>query len=710
MKTSLKIFLVVLLPFIATNLKAQQNALPDIQGWLDDTYYLEQRANDEGVSQIWKVNAINGKEEIYKERLPENIIAESLPEGFSIDDAVISTDNYEKVIFKQDDDLYLFHNKKMMQLTDDEAAEQNPTFSPDDKKIAYTKENDLYVTNLKNGKTSRLTFDGSDEIKNGYSSWVYYEEIHGRASKYKTFWWSPNSKMIAFERFDDSVVPIFMVYDADGIHGEWEKQHYPKIGDPNPGVKLGVINLDEKDKITWIDDNDKEDVYIAWPMWTSDSKTLVYQRLNRDQNHIEIMASYPDNGSKRKIYEEEQETWIDFLNDLYLFEDGSGFIVRSDKSGWRNLYYYDMEGNLKKQLTDFNWRIKDFIGVDEKNSWVYFAGTGDETTDTHIYRVDTDGNKLKQLTDKPGTHGADFSPGFVLFIDEYSAIATPPMLDIYTAKGKYKRNIAKRQPLDPSTNKLAKAELFRITTEDGFDLPAYWILPNNFDPDKKYGVIFNIYGGPNYRAVKNTYINPRGNLFSRNDIITFVVDHRASGHFGKEGLNYVYRNLTNWELKDYISAVIWLKKQDFVDSTKIGITGGSYGGTMSLLAVTKGSDYFTHAFAQSAVTDWRLYDNVYTERYMDLPQDNPEGYENTSLMNYADQLNGKLYINHGIMDDNVHMQNMIQFIDKLTDLNLDFEMMIYPKARHGWGAPKIFHTIRELQEFFIEDFKPEEDQ
>lgn len=705
MKKHFKIILFVLSTLFASSILAQTQELPEIEGWLDDQYYLVKRKNDEGIKQIWKVDAKSGEAEIYQEKLLKDLVAESLPEDFSMDEAIVFSENYEKIIFDQNNDLFYFDKKEMKQLTDDEAAEQNPTFSPDHKKIAYTKENDLYVTDLQSGKTQRLTFDGSDEIKNGYSSWVYYEEIHGRETNYKTFWWSPDSKMIAFERFDDGPVPIFMVYDADGVHGEWEKQHYPKAGDPNPGVKLGVIHLEKNYEITWIDDNNKEDVYIAFPMWAANSKTLVYQKLNRDQDHIEIIAANPMNADTKKIYDETQETWIDFFDDLYLFEDGSGFILRSDKSGWQNLYYHDMDGNLKSQLTNFDWRIKKLIGVDEENDCAYFSGTGNESTNTNIYRVKTNGKKFRQLTNTDGTHEADFSPGYAYFIDNFSNIKTPPLIDLYKSNGKYMRNIAMQSE---SENPLAKAELFRIPTEDGFELPAYWLRPYDLDTNKKYGVIFTIYGGPNFRAVKNEYHNPSGNLFTRNDIITFAVDHRASGHFGKEGLNYLHRNLTEWELKDYIEAVKWLKKHDYIDSTKIGITGGSYGGTMSLAAITKGSDYFTHSFAQSAVTDWRLYDNIYTERYMDHPDDNPEGYENTSLMNYANLLKGKLFINHGMMDDNVHMQNMIQFIDKLTDLNLDFEMMIYPKARHGWGAPKIFHTFREIQEFFLDDFAPEE--
>ncbi len=700
------LFLVVFL--FSCKLSAQ---LPDIKGWLDDDYYLEKRVNDEGKKQIWKVKAKTGKSKLYKKQTYRNEINEKLPEGYSFFDIVDHTCNYEKNIIKKDNDLYYFSLKdnEFKRLTDDAGEENNATFSPDGTKIAFTKDHDLYVLNIETGQEKRLTHDGTDLIKNGYSSWVYWEEIHGRETNYKTFWWSPDGTMIAFERFDDRTVPEFPIFNAEGIHGELRMQRYPKAGDPNPGVRLGVIHLD-KDEVTWIDDNDEEDVYIAFPMWTNDSKKLIYQKMNRDQNYIEILAADPGNGEKKEIYDEQQSTWIDFYtpDDLYILKNGSGFILRSDKDGWRKLYFYDMDENLHNKLTDVDWRVQNIAGVDEEKGWVYFEGTGEQSTDKLLFKVRIDGGQLIRLTDKPGYHELDISPGYSYFIDEYSNTMKPPGMFVYSNEGMLVRTIAVQEPLDPDSTKIGKVELFTITTEDGFDLPVKWILPCDFDSTKKYGVVFSIYGGPDYKGVSNKYTSPRGNFFTKNGVITIAVDHRASGHFGKEGLNYVYRNLGNWELKDYISMVKWLKTLPFIDSTKIGITGGSYGGYLTCLALTKGADYFTHGFGSSCGTDWRLYDDIYTERYMDTPEQNQQGYDTSAVAYYADKLKGKLYIVHGDMDDNVHLQHMIQLADKLTTLNKDFEMMIYPGGKHGWGPPKVYHTFREMKEFWIDGFELEQ--
>ncbi len=703
--TKFRIFLFVIMALVLPAM-AQQDEVPNIKGWLDEDTYLQEIINDEGVSQIWKINAKNGKSRIYQKQTPKDKVNEMLPDGYMINYwTTTSTEDYEKNIFKQQSDLFYFDADKeeFKQLTNNQEAEENPSFSPDETHIAFTRNNNLFVIDLETGAEKQLTFDGSELILNGYASWVYWEEIFGRSSRYKVFWWSPDSKKIAFLRFDDEPVPEFMIYNSQGTHGEWEKTRYPKAGDPNPGVKLGIADVASGD-ITWITDNSTEDIYIAFPEWTLDSKSLTYQVLNRDQDHLEIFKYDLADGQTSRIYEEQQDSWIEFFSDIHFVEDGSGFIIRSDKDGWRNLYYYDMNGNLISQITNNDWRVKELLKVDLDNGWVYFLGTGENPINREIFKVRMDGTDQKKLSSYEGYHSAMISPDGSYIIDDFSSFHTPKTIEVIDGEGNSVRSIYAKEPADPEETELCTVEYFTIPTEDGYELPAYWKLPPAFDPDKKYGVVFRIYGGPDHPGIRNMYINPKPGFLAENDIITFVVDHRASGHFGKKGLNYVYRNLGMWELKDYVAAVEWLKDHSFIDPEKIGITGGSYGGYMTCLALTKGADHFTHGFGSSAVTSWRLYDDVYTERYMDHPEDNPEGYDTTAVMYYADDLKGKLYITHGDMDDNVHMQNMIQFVDKLTDLNKDFEMMIYPGGRHGWGPPKVYHTRREMEEFWKNSF------
>jgi dipeptidyl-peptidase-4 len=686
---------------------AQHTEAPDIKGWLDEDTYLQEIINDEGVAQIWKIEAESGKSRIYQKKTPKDKVNELLPEGYMINPwTTISTEDFQKNIFVRENDLFYFDadDKKMIRLTENESEELNPGFSPDGNQLAFTRDNNLFVINLETNQEKQLTFDGSDLILNGYASWVYWEEIFGRATKYKVFWWSPDSKKIAFLRFDDELVPEFLIYNANGTHGEWEKTRYPKAGDPNPGVKLGIVDV-ESGAITWLADNDKEDIYIAFPEWTKNSENLTYQVLNRDQNHLEIFSYNLQDAKTKKIYDEEQESWIEFFNDIYFVEDGSGFIIRSDKDGWRNLYYYNMDGKLISKITNNDWRLNELLKVDLETGWVYFLGTGENPINRELFKVKLDGSGQKKLTSYPGYHSVNISPDGSFFIDDFSSFETPKTVEVYDGDGNMVRSLYAKEPPDPEEVELCEVEYFTIPTDDGYELPAYWILPPNFDPNKKYPVVFNIYGGPDYAGIRNRYINPKPGFFAKNDIITFVVDHRGSGHFGKKGLNYLHRNLGTWELKDYITAVEWLTDHNFIDAEKIGITGGSYGGYMTCLALTKGADYFTHGFGSSAVTSWMLYDDVYTERYMDLPDENKEGYDTTAVMYYADKLKGKLFIIHGDMDDNVHMQNMTQLVDKFTDLNKDFEMMIYPGGRHGWGPPKYYHSRKIMENFWKESFE-----
>jgi len=699
----LSVYFIATLVLMAAKSIFAQEGPPDIIGWSDDKHYLEYRMNNEGVTQVWKVNAETGKDNLYSKTTLTEDVNEKLPEGFSVK-KLDPVHPEEIILFNQDNDLHIFSidGSSMKQITNNPEEEKNATLDQNATKVAFTRENDLYVVDIETAKETRLTFDGSDRIKNGYSSWVYWEEIHGRATNFKTFWWSPDGSMIAFERFDDTPVPVFMVYNPDGTHGEWEKAHYPKVGDPNPGVKLGVVHLNSGN-ITWIDSNDDEDVYIAFPMWSADSKSLFYQRLNRDQDHMQIFKADPFNGDKSVVYSETQETWIDWFSDLYIMKNGNGFIVRSDKSGWRNLYFLDIAGKQEIALTNLNCRIKSLDKVDEENGVVYFTATGDSSINSLLYRVNLDGSGLTRLTAPSGKHETKISENWSFIIDTWSNFHTPVSTQVIDNNGKTIRQLGGYPLPDKPENELCSVEYFTIPTNDGFHLPAYWILPPDFDPEKKYGILYSIYGGPDFKAIENEYIDPVPNFFALNNIILFVVDHRGSGQFGKKGLNYLYRNLGKWDLDDYITAAKWLRNQDFIDTNKIGIMGGSYGGYMTALALTRGADYFTVGISSSPVTDFRLYDNVYTERYMDTYETNPEGYNYGSVMTHADKLKGKLYIMHGTMDDNVHMQNILQLIGKFQDLNKDFDLMIYPKGRHGWGPPKWYHSVRETKEYLIEN-------
>ncbi|MFZ2323826.1 MAG: DPP IV N-terminal domain-containing protein [Ignavibacteriaceae bacterium] len=678
-------------------------SLPRLQGWFDDEHYLMQK-RDATTSEIVKVDSKTGDETVV---LDFNAINQNLGEAeFSAEENIAITKDYTGLLFNNNNDLFFYSvpNKKVIRLTNDKDEEVNPLFSPDGKKVACTKNKDIYVVNVETGKETRLTNDANDVIYNGYASWVYMEEIIGRALNYRAFWWAPNSEMISFLRFDDSPVPQFPLFDANGTHGKLEWQRYPYAGDPNPNVKMGVAHIDDG-KIVWVDEDEKADQYTALPFWTPDSKQLFYQVLNRDQNDLQLLSANPETGKNKLVYEEKNKDWVEFFEDVHILKNNKGFILRSEKDDWRHLYYYDMNGNLKKQLTKGDWNVSEIVWVDEENEKIYFEANKENRLETQLFVVGFDGDEVKQLTEISGTHNANVSPTGKYFYDTYSDANTPPRLDLCYGNGELIRNLGDRKSELFDEYKPGKTEFFTIKTDDEFELPAMWILPTEFDQDKKYPVLFSVYGGPGGTDVKNSFSAYLDRYFiSQSGIIYFVVDHRGSAYFGKKGKSFLYRNLGKWETNDYTQAVKWLRTKSFVDSTKIGITGGSYGGYVTCMALTLGADYFTHGVAEYSVTDWRLYDNVYTERYMDTPEDNPEGYKAGSAITYADKYKGLLRITHGTMDDNVHMQNTLQLVDKFTDMDKDFELMLYPNARHGVSFPKWMHAQREYVKFWFKNF------
>ncbi len=681
-----------------------------VLGWTDDTHYLIRTFDADRNPVIQNVNIKTGKSKIVPPSLSDREIVEDfLPSGVEMEMTDIISPDVNSVILIKEKDLYYFKkgDKAPRRITNDTLDEVNVRFSPDGSKIAYTRAKDLYVYNLEKDREIRLTTDASDRIYNGYSSWVYMEEILGRSSRYAAFWWSPDGSKIAYLRTDESDVPVFTLNrldEPDGIHGKLEQVPYPKAGDPNPKVKMGIADISTA-KTTWVKTDYSVDQYIAWPFWTPDCKKLAIQIVNRDQNDLTIILAEPAKGDYTKIYNEKRKTWVEFRNDIYVLKNGTGFIIRSFKNDWENLYYYDWDGNLKAQLTDFDFRVNSISRVDEDRGIVYFTATGEESTDNHAYRVGLDGKNLLQMTKGEGIHRVSISPEGSYYIDTWNSITDPGSITGYNKKGKLLKEIHKFDHPEYNPTEHSKAEMVEIMTSDGlFNMPAIITYPLDFDPSKKYPVIFTIYGGPDSKNVYNRWQGNNPSWYSQNGIITFTVDHRGSGQFGKKGLDYMYRSLGKWEILDYADAVKWLLEKPFVDRTRMGITGSSYGGYITCLALTKGADYWTHGFAGSSVTDYRLYDNIYTERYMDTPQDNPEGYKDGSALTWVKNYKGKLYMTHGDIDDNVHMQNTIRLISKLQDEGKTFQFMLYPNGRHGWGGAKAIHSRNEAHNFWLESF------
>lgn len=711
MKRQYLLFLAALLLLTPPELTfAQRNmSQSSILGWEDDSNYLVNDRDKDGNQVVMIVNIKTGRKKIKSDyRDSRSELAASLPDGFSLEYGAPVTRNMEAVLLTKDNDLWYFKvgSPGAVRLTNDVETENNPAFSPDGKMVAFTRLNDLYVVDVSTAIEKRLTFDATDKIYNGRASWVYFEEILGRASNYSAFWWSPDGSRIAYLHTDDNPVPEFLINrvdEADGLHGKQEIVPYPKPGDPNPKVKMGIVDIGNA-ITTWVRTDDSVDQYIAWPSWTPDSKSLMIQVLNRDQNDLRFILADIQSGEYSEIYRETRESWVDFFDDVYVMNNGSGFILRSYMNDWYNLYYYSWDGKLRAKLTEFDWRVTGITRVDEQKGIVYFTGTGGESTESHAFSVRLDGTGLVRLTSAPGSHNISLSPSGKYLVDTWSNVTTPSTIWAVDANGKKIRDIESPEikPYNPATD--TRSEIVRIPSSDGFMLPALITYPKNFNESLVYPVVFTIYGGPDAGNVRNSYRGNRTDFYGENGIISISVDHRGSGHFGKMGIDYMYRNLGKWEMTDYIEAVKWLREKPYVDPERMGITGGSYGGYTTAMALTFGCDFWTHGVASSSVTDWRLYDNVYTERFMDTPEDNPEGYKNGSVLTYTQNLKGKLHIIHGMADDNVHMQNTVFLISKLEDEGKEFTMMLYPGGRHGWGGAKAVHNRNTINSYWLRWF------
>ena len=629
--------------------------LPIITGWVDEEHYIEMR-KEEG----------DGK-----------------TKSFSVDVKTGLAKPYEK---KEEDK----DKSPSFSVTIKDA--RNITPSPDKKWVAYTKpDNNLYITDVETKKEIQLTKDGAETILNGYASWVYFEEILGRGSRYKAFWWSPDSKHISFMRFDDTEVPVFPIYWSDGQHGRLENERYPKSGDRNPEVKVGIISMTDPLQTVWADFNPKDDQYFGMPIWTPTNQLWI-QWMNRGQDNLKIYNTDLVSGTKSIIYEETQKTWIDLdeSNRVEFLADGKTFILKSDKDGWENLYLYDGTGKLINQISTGSFWGTSITRIDEKMKTIYFRARKENSARYDFYKVGLNGQGLTRLSFGDYSHDQiSLSPKGKYFITTYSNIHTPVTMALADNKGKIIRELGNIKGAEFDNYAIPNMALTTVKSTDGlFDLPVFIIYPLNFDPAKKYPVLISIYGGPNAGTVYDRWKNIGGSTqwWAQEGIIQVAFDNRSSGHFGKNGLNYIHRQLGKYEIEDYMACGKWLRNQAWVDSNRLVITGGSFGGYMTCMALTYGADVFTHGVANAAVTDWLLYDSHYTERFMDTPQENPEGYKITSVMNYTDKYKGLLRIVHGTSDDNVHMQNSIQLVNKLQETKKHFEFMLYPGERHGIGA------------------------
>ena len=642
----------------------------------------------------------------------------------------------------------------------------NLTYSPDSTKLAFTRDNDLYVVDIATEEETRLTYDGSDLVLNGYASWVYYEEILGRRTNYKAFWWSPDSKKIGFYRFDNTQVPLFPIYSAFAkpeaadtkysspkvtdlaLGGSLSETRYPKAGQTNPEVKIGIVDITFRgDKhIVWADFDSAEDQYFGIPFWGPDSKEFFIARMPRLQNTLDLYSVSIADGSRKHIYNETYKTWLNWINPV-IFTDKGLYMAREFETGWQQIYFLSYDGKEFRRLTDgTNWTVN-LVRVNECKGEVFFTAKRDASVRQALYKVDSKG-VITALTDPAyNVTGVKFSPDGKYFVASYSNVTTPTRVAVFssangmTSKGHggdiAKANLSSPQPApkkgyglsglvvadmkgpEYDASEYALGELVHMTTPDGFTLPGMIVYPKDFDPSKKYSVHVDIYGGPDTPMVRDRWVTPNedNQWYSDNGIIQITVDPRAGGHNGRESLDMIYRQLTVNEVKDFCSWAEWLMALPYVEADKIGVEGFSFGGTMTSMLLMQAPDKFHYGIAGGGVYDWELYDSHYTERYMDTPQNNPEGYEVSKVLNYVEgypTVYGAssvlvepvmLKLTHGTGDDNVHHQNTLQLIDEMHRSGKNFEFMIYPDGMHGYYGYQGDHFKKANRAFWLKYLK-----
>lgn len=600
---------------------------------------------------------------------------------------------------------------------------ENPTYSPDRRHIAYTLEGDLYTMEVASGKINRHTYDGSKVVGNGRASWVYYEEIFGRKSRYRAFWWSPDSKVLAFYRFDDSNVPEFPIFDAAGQHGSLRMTRYPMAGDPNPEVKLGFVSVNG-DTIVWADFNSLRDQYLGTPFWDNKGKRLLVPWMDRSQDDMVIYSVDPLYGQKAQVYSEHQATWVDWPSEVLCNSKGV-YMVR-EKGQWQHICFLSYDGKTTRYVDDSKnyWGIR-LIFLNEK--FLFFTARGAESTlRNDIYRINLSSNAVERISfgDYDFTNVRVEGDGRYVYAT-LSNCHTPHKdveIELHKLRPVKDRNVA--VIFDSKGNlydyfKIAEREIVYVTMRDGSKIPASVIWPVDMDRSGKtqYPVKVDIYGGPDSQQVYDRYapVNLESQWWANHGVVQVRLDTRSAGHLGRYGVNTAYLKLGVPEVEDLIDGIKYFTNLSYIDPKKVGIEGYSYGGTMALLAACEANDYFQYAIASGGVYDWQLYDSHYTERYMERPEDNPAGYEASAVVNrlgkYRGDKTNMVRITHGTGDDNVHMQNTLQVIDKLQSQGKDFELMFYPGGMHGYRGSQQRHfemqNMRFWYNYLLEQDLPE---
>jgi dipeptidyl-peptidase-4 len=638
-------------------------------------------------------------------------------ENLKIVDYTINTKNY-KILLVTDQQriwrhsrsaiyyLYDMNNGSVKQVADGNRL-RNVKFSPDGRSIAYVNnDNNLYVFHIDKNKEIRLTKDGSFNIINGHFGWVYEEEF----GSYDAYRWSPNSKFIAFVREDQTYVKQFPMIDELQLYPKIYWHHYPKVGETNPVLNIGIVNVNTR-RTKWLDLNSTEEMYFPRMKWLKSQQTasgnqeLVVTKINRHQNRLELLRYDVKKGKGKVFWKDESEAWVSLTDDLFFLKDGS-FITLSERSGYQHIYHYDKNGMLINTVTNGDWDVSWITAFDEEKKIVYLNGKKDSVIESNLYSVKLDGSDFKLLSENLGSHRARFSPSNSYYIDSYSTTNSPLAITLHNSDGSKVRDLAITDTGQFEEYGFQETKFIQIPTSDnGTLLNAKITLPRDFDLNKKYPVIVYGYSGPGSQTVINRqgrglwdrYLNQEG-------YITFSIDPRGTGGRGTEFKYLSYKDISKWVVTDQVEGAKYLNSLPYVDGNRIGIWGWSGGGYMTALCMTKGAPYFKVGVAVAGNYDLKLYDTIWTERYMGLLDENAEGYKNASVFTYADMLEGKLLVIHGTNDDNVHTQHATQLMEEFVKADKQADYFTYANRNHRIrGGNTTFHLWTKITNYFMDN-------
>lgn len=629
--------------------------------------------------------------------------------SFSADESKILLVTQKKKIYRHSFTaeyfIYDFSSKKLVKLSEN-GPQRLASFSPDGRIIAFMRDNNMFIKNLESGTEKQFTSDGEiNKIINGAPDWVYEEEF----SFNKAYEWAPDGQSIAYIRFDESKVKEFEFTIYGDLYPEQYKYKYPKAGEDNSIVSVHVYDL-ASEKTKDMDIGTNTDIYIPRIKWTKNPKVLSIQRLNRLQNKWEILLADINSGTSKTLYSEDNKYYIDITDNLIFMNKEKGFIFTSEKDGYNQIYYYDMQGVLVRQLTKGKHDVTELFGLDEKKGLLYFQSAFTSPMNRDLMVVDISSAKVEKISEKSGTNSTQFSSNFKYYVNTFSDANTPPYITAHKANG------SQLYVLENNKNMVDKLKnygyspktFFKIKTDDDIELNAWMIKPLDFDSTKRYPVLMYLYGGPGSQTVTNSWgwFNLMWfEMLAQKGFIVVSVDSRGTGARGEEFKKATYLQLGKLETIDQINANKYLGALPYIDSRRIGIFGWSYGGYMSTLCMTKGAAYFKTGIAVAPVTNWRYYDNIYTERFMRTPQENSDGYDGNSPISHTAKMKGNFLLIHGTADDNVHIQNSMDLITSLLKNNKQFDMQFYPNSDHSIynGRYDHFHVYRKMTDFLIKN-------